>query len=354
MERRLPNLRGLSLAELEAFFTERGQPRYRADQVFRRLHHLKARSAEEMTELPAALRLELDRAGAVEGLSLAHRAADVGGTEKFIVELPGGEPPLRQVEAVWIVAGDDVPGEGRRTVCISSQVGCSLDCTFCATGTLPFRGNLEAWQMVDQVYALERARNERASNVVFMGMGEPFHNYEEVLAAAWLLHDPRGAGLGARRITISTAGVVPAIRRFTEEEQPFNLAVSLNHPDPVARSRVMPLNDRHPLDELIAAVRDYTRKSGRRVTFEYVMMAGVNLDRRHADQLIAIAAPLRCKVNLIPLNTDLGGLRRPSAHEAAAFRERLAAAGVPAFDRGSPGRDVGGACGMLALERIDP
>jgi 23S rRNA (adenine2503-C2)-methyltransferase len=240
----------------------------------------------------------------------------------------------------------------RRTVCISSQVGCSLDCTFCATGTLRFRGNLLPWQIVDQVYALERLRGERASNVVFMGMGEPFHNYEGVIRAAELLHHPDGAHLGARHITISTAGITPAVERFTAEKQPWNLAISLNHPDPEDRSVIMPITARHPLPELLEAARRYTLERRRRITFEYVMMPGVNMGRREIEQLTAIGRSMRCKINLIPLNTAISGTRRPTAEEARAFRHALLEAGLEVYDRGSPGRAVEAACGMLALRRL--
>ena len=298
------------------------------------------------------LRADLDEESAFRGLGVEHRAVDESGTEKFILEVPG-EGAARRIEAVWIAAEprDEGAQDGRRTVCISCQAGCTLDCTFCATGTLPFQGNLSAAEIVDQVYLLEVLRNQRASNVVFMGMGEPFHNYEAVLAAAHLLHHPAGAGLSARRITISTAGVVTGIERFTDDGQPFNLAISLNHPDPHERVGIMPHDHRYPLEDLLGAARRYTQESGRRVTFEYVMISGVNMEPRHAGQLIEITRSMRSKVNLIPLNTDVAGMRRPSAQEAARFQARLVDAGVHAFNRGSPGREVGGACGMLALDR---
>ena len=345
------NLGGMELAELEAFFAGLGEPRYRATQVFRRIHHHRARALDEWSELPRALRDRLAEAGVVDRLAVVERARGEDDAEKVILALPdrNGAPREdgREVEAVWI------PGGERRTVCISSQVGCSLDCTFCATATLRFRGNLLPWQIVDQVYALERIRSERASNVVFMGMGEPFHNYEGVIRAAELLHHPDGANLGARHITISTAGIAPAVERFTDEKQPWNLAISLNHPDPKARAEIMPITVRHPLPELLAAARRYTVDRRRRITFEYVMMPGVNMGRREIEQLVAIGRSMRCKVNLIPLNTAIAGTRRPTVEEARLFRQALQDAGLEAFDRGSPGRAVEAACGMLALRRLN-
>ena len=345
------NLGGMEPAELETFFAGLGEPRYRATQAFRRIHHHRARALDEWSELPRALRDRLAEAGVVDRLAVVERARGEDDAEKVILALPdrSGAPREggREVEAVWI------PGGERRTVCISSQVGCSLDCTFCATATLRFRGNLLPWQIVDQVYALERLRGERASNVVFMGMGEPFHNYEGVMRASQLLHHPDGANLGARHITISTAGITPAVERFTTEKQPWNLAISLNHPDPRARAEIMPITVRHPLPELLAAARRYTVERRRRITFEYVMMPGINMGRREIEQLTAIGRSMRCKINLIPLNTAITGTRRPTVEEARAFRQALQDAGLDAFDRGSPGRAVEAACGMLALRRLN-
>jgi 23S rRNA (adenine2503-C2)-methyltransferase len=354
------NLGGMEPAELEAFFADLGEPRYRATQVFRRIHHHRARSLDEWTELPLRLRSRLAEAGVVDRLEVVERARGEDGAEKVILVSPSTG---QEVEAVWI------PGGERRTVCISSQVGCSLDCTFCATATLRFRGNLEPWQIVDQVYALERLRGERASNVVFMGMGEPFHNYDRVMRAARLLHHPDGAHIGARHVTISTAGITPGVERFTVEKEPWNLAISLNHPDPQARAAIMPITVRHPLPELLEAARRYTLERRRRITFEYVMMPGVNMGRREVEQLAAIGRSMRCKINLIPLNTApkaspggwaapgmpsaIAGSRRPTPEEAGAFHRALVEVGLQVFDRGSPGREIEGACGMLALRRLD-
>jgi 23S rRNA (adenine2503-C2)-methyltransferase len=340
------NLSDLQPAELEAFFAGLGEPRYRAAQVFRRIHRHRARRLDEWSELPLELRSRLADAGVVARLEVVERARGEDGAEKVILAVPNAAGAGQEIEAVWI------PGAERRTVCVSSQVGCSLDCTFCATGTLRFRGNLEPWQIVDQVYALERLRSERASNVVFMGMGEPFHNYDRVLRAAHLLHHPEGAHVGARHITISTAGITPGVERFTDDREPFNLAISLNHPDPERRAAIMPITLRHPLPELLDAARRYTVVRRRRITFEYVMMPGVNMGRREVEQLRSIGRSMRCKINLIPLNTAVSGSRRPTPEEARAFHRSLEDAGLEVFDRGSPGREVEGACGMLALRRM--
>ena len=340
------NLKALERSELETLFRALGEPSYRALQTYRRVHRHRARGLDELTELPLALRASLEKSAHLPSARVEHRALAEGGTEKFILDV-GVEESL-EIEAVWIV------DRQRRTICVSCQAGCSLDCSFCATGRIPFGGNLEAWQIVEQVYTLERLRGARATNVVFMGMGEPFHNYSSVMAAARTLCDPDGAALGHRRITISTAGVLPAILRFTDEAQPYRLAISLNHSDPSRRQEIMAIDRQFPLAELLQAARRYTERSRRRVTFEYVMIAGVNMGAADADRLVAIGRSMPCKINLIPLNAAFDGFRRPSAERAADFCRRLHQAGVEVFDRGSPGLEVAGACGMLALQREAP
>ncbi|MCR9142064.1 MAG: 23S rRNA (adenine(2503)-C(2))-methyltransferase RlmN [bacterium] len=345
------NLKGKSLSELEQLFAELGQPKFRAKQAFRRVNLHLATSLDDFSEFPKSLREELAENNAMPTMPVRHRSAEAGShsTEKFVFDVGldprrGKTESAKSIEAVWIVS------ENRRTVCISSQAGCTLNCSFCATGTLQFLGNLPAWQIVEQVYELTRVRGERVSNVVFMGMGEPFHNYEDVIKAARILHHPEGLNIGARHITISTAGVIPSIERFTTNREPFNLAISLNHSDPAARGEIMDVDKKYPLDKLLIAARAYTRAMERRITFEYVMIPGVNMNDEHLRRLIKIGRSVRCKINLIPLNTTLQGWRRPSLAEAQKFQGALLDAGLTVFNRGSPGKDVNGACGMLALE----
>lgn len=342
------NLKGRTVGELEKLFAELGQPRFRAVQAFRRINKHFSTDMEEFTEFSRELRRELQERNALPALARQNSSLSRDGTEKAIFDAgsyrarAGDE--AKQIEAVWIVS------RNRRTICISSQVGCTLNCSFCATGTLPFRGNLPAWQILDQVYDFIRHRGESPTNVVFMGMGEPFHNYENVIKAARILHHPEGLNLGARHITISTAGVVPAIERFIQDREPFNLAISLNHPDPGRRGDLMDVNRKYPLDLLLKTARKFTRALDRRITFEYIMMPGVNMSKGDARKLIKIARSVRCKVNLIPMNTALAGIRRPSAEEVEEFYTQLADAGVAVFNRGSPGKDIDAACGMLALK----
>ncbi len=356
------NLKGKSLSELETLFGELGEPKFRAKQAFRRVNKHLATSLDDFTEFSKDLRVKLTELNALPELPVRHSSRDEYGTEKIVFDTgrdrrrDAEENDARLVEAVWIIpppgkaGAPDSEKKARKTVCISSQSGCTLNCSFCATGTLPFLGNLPPWMIVEQVYELIRRRGEMNTNVVFMGMGEPFHNYDNVIKAARLLHHPEGLNIGARHITISTAGVVPSIERFIQDREPFNLAISLNHPDPKQRAEIMDVDKKHPLEKLISVARKFTKSLDRRITFEYVMIPGVNMSDDHLAKLIKIGRSVRCKINLIPLNTTLMGWRRPSENEVVEFRSRLLDAGLTVFNRGSPGKDIDGACGMLALK----
>ncbi len=353
-------LNDLSLEELEQAFADLGEKRFRAKQAFRRIHHHGSRNLDDFTEFSLPLREKLKESGALPLLNCTESSVSSNGTEKYIFEspeeVPGRDGVRKRIfEAVWIVS-EGQSGEQkertRKTLCISSQAGCTLNCTFCATGTLPFIGNLRTYEILDQIYQIMHLRGERITNVVFMGMGEPFHNYENVIRAARILNHPDGLHLAARHITISTAGVVPAIHRFIDERQPFNLAISLNHPDPEKRKDLMDVTMKHSLQELMEAAHRYTRELRRRITFEYIMIPGQNMSGEDLNKLIALSRKIRCKINLIPLNTTLQGWRAPTGAEMARFQNSLRQQGILAFNRGSPGKDVDGACGMLALKTL--
>lgn len=349
-------LNDLSLEELEDCFCDLGEKRFRAKQAFRRIHLHGARSLDEFTEFSVPLRQRLKELNALPELYCSESSVSSNGTEKYIFEspeeVPGRDGTRKRIfEAVWIVS-DGKDERTRKTLCISSQAGCTLNCTFCATGTLPFIGNLRTYEILDQIYQIMHLRNERITNVVFMGMGEPFHNYDNVIRAARILNHPDGFHLAARHITISTAGVVPAIHRYIDERQPFNLAISLNHSDPEKRKELMDVTRKHSLHELLDAARRYTRELRRRITFEYIMIPDQNMGSEDLEKLIDITRKVRCKINLIPLNTTLHGWRAPSAPEMRRFQQALRDEGVLAFNRGSPGKDVDGACGMLALKTL--
>lgn len=339
------SFRGLLPEELGNLLEEFKEPRYRAIQIFEGLYKHRYTSWDEFTNLPASLRNLLKEKEELKTLPITAELVGWDGTRKFTFLIENS----KEVEAVWIPKGD---GE-RKTICISSQVGCTLNCTFCATAKLPFRGNLKTWQILEQVLAVERRVGDRATNIVFMGMGEPFHNYKEVLRAAKILHHNRAWNLGARRITISTAGVVPGIYKWIENKEPYKLAISLNHPDPMGRQELMDVTKKHSLEELLQACEEYVKKLDKTITFEYVMIPGVNMSEKEIQLLSKIAKRIgKCKFNVIPLNTEFYGWRRPSPNEVNEFIEALRAKSqVPVMNRNSPGKEISGACGMLALSK---
>jgi 23S rRNA (adenine2503-C2)-methyltransferase len=247
------------------------------------------------------------------------------------------------------------PGDEKYVVCVSSQVGCALGCAFCATARLGFQRNLATWEIVDQVIRVRADSAHPVRGVVFMGMGEPLLNYDRVMRAAQILSEPCGMAIDAKAITVSTVGVVPMIRRFTAEGRPYRLVVSLTSADPVRRRALLPIEAIHPLPELMAAVRDYHRATGRRVTLAWTMMSGVNTSAEDARQLAALTAGLPVKVDLIDVNDPTGRFRPPDATELNAFRDALTAElGAPVDRRYSGGQDVHAGCGMLAGRVASP
>ncbi|ALO27205.1 23S rRNA m2A2503 methyltransferase [Leptospira borgpetersenii serovar Javanica str. UI 09931] len=333
-------LKGRTLKELSEIMVSLGEKSFRAKQIYHGLYVNRYESWEQFTTFSKTLKEKLEGLCSLTQLTVVKHLKSVDGTQKFTFASEQG----KEFEAVWIPSGDG----GRKTICISSQVGCTLNCKFCATAKLEFQGNLKAHEIVDQVLQVEKIVEDNATNVVFMGMGEPFHNYFNVIRAASILHDPDALNLGAKRITISTSGVVNGIRRFIENKEPYNFAISLNHPDPNGRLQIMDIEEKFALSELLQAAKDFTRELKRRITFEYVMIPGVNMGPENANKLVKIARSLDCKINVIPLNTEFFGWRRPTKQEVAEFITLLEPAGVPILNRRSPGKDIFGACGMLA------
>jgi 23S rRNA (adenine2503-C2)-methyltransferase len=326
----------MDLTLVQEKLEERCEPAYRARQVW----EWAARGAEgytAMTNLPAALRAELADAVPFSTLEIETEAISRDGTVKALFRTGDGHP----VEAVLMRYRD-----GRRSLCLSAQSGCPLTCTFCATGSMRFGRNLTPWEILDQ--ALHFRRVERVNHAVFMGMGEPMLNLDNVLGAARLLPD---LGITHRRTTISTVGWLPGLRRFVDEvEEPLRLALSLHAPDDAIRSEIMPVNDRHPLEDVLAECRRYVALRRRKVFVEYVMLAGVNDRVEQARALAALLDPTLFKVNLIPYNPT--GAYEPSSPRAiAAFRAVLGRAKLPATVRLTRGRDIEAACGQLAAGR---
>jgi 23S rRNA (adenine2503-C2)-methyltransferase len=290
-----------------------------------------------MTSLPAAVREQLAsvRTEEVRRLKSSDRL-----TTKLLLRLHDGQ----EVEAVEMKSKDR-----RKTICVSSQAGCAMGCVFCLTGQFGFARNLDAGEIVEQVLRFNSS-SQPVTNVVFMGMGEPLANYDEVRRAIRLLSHPQGMHLGARRITVSTAGVVPAMRRFADEHLQVGLAVSLHAPNDALRGELMPINHRWPIGAVLGAADYYVERTGRRVSYEYTLMSGVNDTADLADELARLLRGRLCHVNLIPLNpTEDVDLVAPSAERALAFEQRLRAAGIAATIRVNRGRDILAACGQLRL-----
>jgi 23S rRNA (adenine2503-C2)-methyltransferase len=329
--------------ELDELVSDLGQPAYRTRQILDWLYVKGVRDVGEMTNLSKSLRKELMARTALTSLrQVALRESATGEAVKFLFELPQGQ----RIESVLIFDGD------RRTVCLSSQVGCPLDCKFCATGRMGLIANLGAGQIVDQLLQVSlfaRERGERVTNVVMMGMGEPLLNYEQVVRALKLMRLEEGLGLGGRKITVSTAGYLPGIRKLAQEDLNVGLAISLNATTDEMRERLMPINRKYKIADLLQAAREYFDLRGRRVTFEYVLMAGLTDTQEDARRLAGLTRGIPCKINLIPYNEHQadGPFRRPARKHLEQFYRTLEECGAAFTVRESRGRDIDAACGQL-------
>jgi 23S rRNA (adenine2503-C2)-methyltransferase len=357
-------LLGLTLRELTDFVEEAGQPSYRGRQLFEALYRQRVSSAEQVSTLPQEFRQSLGEGGPSLGLpSIEKKFVSSDGTIRYLIAFADGQT----VEAVWMPEGDDgEAGDGseagnevekaagrtwdRATICISSQVGCAVDCQFCLTALLGVKRNLTAGEIVGQVCAV--LNDQRVTppqdrvNIVFMGMGEPFLNYESFIRAVGLLVE--GVGIPESRMTVSTAGIVPRIYDLGAEPVRPKLAISLNAPNDEIRSRLMPINRKWNLEKLLAAAHDFPLRNREKLTFEYVLLNGVNDSAENARQLGELIRGVRAKVNLIALNPGPGiEFQTPSGDRVAQFQKILIAAGVPTFIRRPRGRDIYAACGQL-------
>jgi 23S rRNA (adenine2503-C2)-methyltransferase len=344
------DLKELSEEELSFFIKSLGQKPYRARQIINWIYKKHALSFDEMTNLPKGLREELKSSAFISVLTLIHRESSKDGTEKFLFELADGE----RVESVLI------PESDRLTLCISSQAGCAMGCRFCRTGKFGLKRSLKAHEIVDQVTGVmrilaEKKTNKNITNIVMMGMGEPLDNLDEVISALW-----RFTGLmnfSRRKITLSTAGIVPKLTELAKKGPPVNLAISLNATTDAVRSRIMPVNRRYPLSELINACRNFPLPPRRRITFEYVLLEGINDTDEDAFRLVRLLKGIRAKVNLIPYNavdnknavnrTQFG---KPADDSILRFQSILLKEGLTAIIRKSKGKDIGAACGQLMAE----
>ncbi|GMU62097.1 MAG: putative dual-specificity RNA methyltransferase RlmN [Myxococcaceae bacterium] len=347
------DLASLPLDELTRFVTQALQEKpFRAKQLFHWIHQRGATSFEEMSDLSKALRQKLAQVAELVTVTkdLEQRSAD--GTIKYRFRTADG----KLIESVYM------PSPDRKTLCVSTQVGCAMGCRFCATATLGLVRHLKPSEIVAQVHAVNREvrRNEGLdtlrplTNLVFMGMGEPLHNFENVKTALELLESEEGPNFSSRHITVSTVGLVPMIERFAAETD-VKLAISLNASNDETRERIMPVNKRWKIAELLDAVRRFPVKQGRRVTFEYVLLEGVNDSDENARELAALLGGLPVKVNLIQYNENPGlGFASTRDNRATAFQRILEAQDVPAFIRANRGRDIAAACGQLANVEVAP
>ena len=348
----MPSLYDLSLPELEAHVESLGAPKYRARQVWEWAYRQFAASYDEMPNVPAALRRQLLETVPFPALDVVTElASDDGLTRKRLIRLHDG----KLIEAVLMLYDPRSDSRGRATVCVSSQAGCAMGCIFCATGQAGFDRNLTAGEIIAQITGFAReqadAGRQPLTNVVFMGMGEPMANYRAVWRAIETLHDAGGMNMAARHITISTVGLIPGIRKLAEEALQVGLAVSLHAPDEALRERLIPTAHRYPLPDILQACRDYSTKTGRRVTFEYCLMDGVNDSPEQARALAVALEGMLCHVNLIPVNPTLDdSIRRPARTRTLAFQRELSARGVACTVRVEKGIEISAACGQLRGE----
>ncbi len=343
------NLMGFSQDQLIDFFAELGEPKFRASQVMKWIHQFGVTDFEEMTNISKVLRQRLAEVATIEGLAPASEHISSDGTRKWLLTLADGNC----VETVFI------PEANRGTLCVSSQVGCSLNCTFCATGRQGFNRNLSAAEIIAQLWFVQQQLatddNRRPiTNVVMMGMGEPLLNYDAVVSAMRIMIDDFGYGFSKRRVTLSTAGVVPGIKRLLDD-CPVSLAVSLHAPNDELRNELVPLNKKYPIEQLMEACYRYASYDHRwRVTFEYIMLKDINDSISHARQLARLLTEVPAKVNLIPYNSVEGLQYERSTPEVIdRFRDYLLSQNIMTITRKTRGDDVAAACGQLTGDFVD-
>jgi 23S rRNA (adenine2503-C2)-methyltransferase len=339
----------LDLDQITNLLIEWNEPSYRAKQIWQGLYQHFYSSPDEFTNLPKALREKLVPLCLSPIKPKLYLDSSDGQTRKTLFELQDGQV----IEAVLMRYDPDTfTGKGRRTLCISTQAGCAMGCVFCATGQMGFRRHLSSGEIIAQVmyYArMLREENQAVTNIVLMGMGEPFHNYDNTMKAIDRLNDPDGYKFGARRFTISTVGLVPMIRRFADEKRQVNLAISLHAADDESRVSMLPINKKYKIEDVLEACRYYVSRTGRRVTFEWALIHGVNDTPEVARKLAVRLKGLLCHVNAIPLNPTAGYEGRATDRQRAAlFRETLEQAGIPCTIRMKRGIDIQAGCGQLA------
>jgi 23S rRNA (adenine2503-C2)-methyltransferase len=341
--RELPDLGTMDLAEMEEALQQRGHPRYHARQIYSWIYSKGVTDFEQMTDLSRAMRADLPQQFRISTPQVVQRETSTDGTTKFLLELEDG----RQIESVFI---PDTPAQ---TFCISTQVGCAMKCGFCLTGKMGLLRNLSAGEIAGQVRVLagELGLRNLKFNIVLMGMGEPLHNYDNTMKALRMLNDEHGLSVSPKRVTLSTVGVVPGLERLATEPLMPNLAISLHATTEDQRDALVPVNRKYGLQDILDAARKFPLKRRSRITFEYVLLRGVNDTPEDARRLVRLLGNIRCKVNLIPLNEAAGiSFERPTDVRIDKFAEILAKGGLNVSVRKSRGRDIRAACGQLIVE----
>ena len=348
----LQNLLSLTHDELAAQFVALGQPAYRAKQVLHWRYRMRVDAWERMTDLPAPLRAALAEQFSLSSIALVRQLGSNDTTQKFLFKLGDGQ----LIESVLIPASTSLYGErsDRRTLCVSTQVGCAYGCKFCASGLDGFTRNLTAGEIVEQILQAEAISHERVDNVVFMGMGEPLANFENLMQSIQILNNQAwGVGIGARHITISTSGLVPRIRELADQPIQVRLAISLHGATDDVRGRIMPVNQRYNVAALMEACQYWHERKKQRLTFEYILIAGVNDDDAQAERLARLAGPLKAKINLIPYNTVTGlDWERPAIDRQDAFHRILRRGDLDVTLRREKGHDIDAACGQLRRQTM--
>jgi 23S rRNA (adenine2503-C2)-methyltransferase len=347
---RLPSLLGVSLEQLQTAFKAMNEPTFRAKQVHEWVFKRRVTSFAQMTNLSVALREKLAQSYSLRTMTVATVTGSKDTTRKYLLKLEDG----RYIETVLIPANPALYGEqsDRLTLCVSSQVGCAYDCKFCASGLAGFTRNLTAAEIVEQVVQVEALAEDRIDNIVFMGMGEPLANFTNLQAAIQILNAPWGVGIGARHLTISTSGVVPNIKKLAEFPLQVRLAISLHGATDEVRDQIMPVNKKYPLAQLREALLYWHKTRKQFLTFEFILIEGINDSIDQAHELARLAQPLRAKVNLIPYNTVEGlPWKRPTEPVMERFHSVLTHTGVVSTLRREKGHDIAAACGQLRLKQ---
>ena len=333
---------GQSIKDLEVFSISLGEPPFRGRQLFDWVYRKRVYDFGLMTDLPKSF-IDLIKNIPIHPLKILNsKKSSSKSTKKYLFITQSG----KMVESVLMVE------KNRTTICLSTQVGCAVDCDFCATAKMGFIQNLSAGEIIDQYIQLEKISETKITNVVFMGMGEPFLNYKNSITAAKLLNHSKGINFGAWRITISTVGIITKIKQFTNEKQPFKLAVSLNGTNHQQRLTIMPITKKQTFSDLLNVIKYYTDQTRKRVTIEYVLLAGINDHPIDAKKLKEILSPIKCKLNLIPYNEINGSYKRPITNNINSFVKYFNNVSFPVTVRWSKGQDIDAGCGQLATEAV--